>query len=142
MPLTDEGMKAKLETLPKDAQGVVQSLYQSLQQAQQQIQQLTMEQKYRMGVASMQEKAETEREQMRLGVKVKDTDTRAQTAREDALTKAHTSLVDTHTKAHASIAVAEIGAAGQMLNTHVEAMHNKEAAREELKAAQAAEKSE
>ena len=142
MPLTDEGMKAKLETLPKDAQGVVQSLYQSLQQAQQQIQQLTMEQKYRMGVASMQEKAETEREQMRLGVKVKDTDTRAQTAREDALTKAHTSLVDTHTRAHASIAVAEIGAAGQMLNTHVEAMHNKEAAREELKAARAAEKPE
>jgi hypothetical protein len=142
MPMTDEGMKAKLETLPKDAQGVVTSLYQSLQQAQQHIQALEMEKKARTDVVAMQEKGETEREKMRMAAKVHDTQEWTKQEREQMLTKAHTAMVDTHTKAHTSIAVAEIHEAGQMLNTHVEAAHNKEAAKMELEAARKAEKSE
>ena len=141
MPLTDEGMKEKLKTLPKDAQGIVMSMFQSLQQAQAQIKDLEADQKYRMGVAQLKEKGDTERAHIAAAAKVHDTDQWTAQEREQMVTKAHTALTDTHVKAHASIAVAEIHEAGQMLNTHVEAAHNKEAAKMELEAAKQAEKS-
>jgi len=139
MPMSDEGMKAKLETLPQDARGVVTSLYQNLQHAQKVIEQLTMEKKARMDVAEAREKGATERAHIAAGTKVHDTELRAQTTREDTMTRAHTDLVDTHTRAHTSIAVAEIGAAGQMMNTHVEQAHNRLAAREMIADADKAE---
>jgi len=135
MPMSEQGMKDKMESLPKDARGVVMSLYQNLQHAQQVIQALTAEKKARSDVAQMRETGATERAHIAAQSKMQDTDKWTQVTREDALTKAHTALVDTHTKAHTSIAVAEIGAAGQMLNTHAEAAHNKEAARDLVAAA-------
>jgi hypothetical protein len=138
MPMSEQGMKDKMESLPKDARGVVMAIYQNLQHAQQVIQALTMEKKARMDVIEAREKGATERAHIQAGTKVHDTEQWTQVERENQLTKAHTSLVDTHTRAHASIAVAEIGAAGQMLNTHVEAHHNKEAARELAAAAERA----
>ena len=132
MPMSEQGMKAKMESLPKDARGVVTSLYQNLQQAQKVIQELTMEKKARLDVAHLREQGATERAHIQAQTKVQDTDKWTQVEREDQLTKAHTSLVDTHTRAHTSIAVAEIGAAGQMLNTHLEQTHNRLAAKEML----------
>jgi hypothetical protein len=140
-PMSDQGMQDKLESIPKEARGIVTSLYQSLKQAQDTIQALTMEKKARSDVAQMREAGATEREHIKAGVKVHDTEMRTQTTREDTLSRTQTALVDTHTRAHASIAVAEIGAAGQMLNTHVEQQHEKQMAKEMLKNADKAEHS-
>lgn len=77
----------------------------------------------------MKEQAETERTQMELGVKVHDTQT-----------SAHVKMHDTHVKAVTAHDVAEINAASKLLNTNTEAEHNKAAAKEALKAGEAAEK--
>lgn len=131
-----------LKDLPPKAQALVAGLQQQMQHQQQVIQQLQMEVKTKAGVEQMRqsgedrrteytEQAETERERMRLGVK-----------REDALTKAHTAIHDTHVKATTAHDVAEIHAAAQIMNTHVEAEHNKDLAKETAKQAEKAEKRE
>lgn len=76
-----------------------------------------------------QESAETERTRMEIEARVHDTDTNAATKRED-----------THVRAVTAHDVAEISAASKLLNTHVEAEHNKAAAKESLKAGEQAEK--
>jgi Phage P22-like portal protein len=122
-----EGLKKAIEQLPKDAQGIVMGLYQQLQQAQQVIQQQGMEIKYKGGIAQMQEQAETQRHQLT-----------EQTKRADIVTESQTKLHDTHTRAQASIAVAEIGAAGKMLDSHVQGRYDVEAAKHALKAGESA----
>lgn len=117
-----EGLKKALEQLPKEAQGIVTGLYQQLQAAQKTIQQQGLEIKYKGGIAQMQEAAETQRHSLT-----------EQTKRADILTEAQTKLHDTHTKAQASIAVAEIGAAGKILDTHVGGKYDVEAAKHALK---------
>jgi len=66
---------------------------------------------------------------------------RTETQAHDAAVKAHTAHTDTQVKSHTSIAVAEIGAAAQIMNTHAEAAHHKELAKETADAALRAEKS-
>jgi len=51
-----------------------------------------------------------------------------------------TKRADTEIRSHTAISVAEIGAAGHMLNTHVEAEHNRTAAKDMLAAGEKAEK--
>jgi hypothetical protein len=121
-PLTPEGLKQTLEQLPKQARGVVQAMQGQLQQAQQLIQQLQLEIKYKMGVVQTQEQAETQRHMAS-----------EQTKRADILTESQTKAHDTHVKAQASIAVAEIGAAGKILDTHVGGKYDVEAAKHALK---------
>jgi hypothetical protein len=59
----------------------------------------------------------------------------------DTHTNAFTKVEDTHTRAQTAISVAEIREAGSMLNTTVEAAHNRVAAQDALEAAEKAEKS-
>ena len=58
----------------------------------------------------------------------------------DVDTDAHVRIHDTHVKSVTAHDVAEIGAAAQIMNTHVEAAHNKELAKETAKAAEKAER--
>lgn len=109
---------------------MVAGLQGQLQQANQKAMALELELKGKHGLEEIRQSHEDQRHAATLEVK-----------REDALLKSHTALTDTHTKAQASITVAEIHEAGQMLNTHVEAEHNKELARETAAAAERAEKS-
>ena len=115
-PLTPEGLKQTIEQLPKQAQGIVTAMQQQLQAAQQQIQHLQLEIKYKGGIAQMQEQAETSRHLLTEQTKRADIQTEAQVRRED-----------THTRAQTSIAVAEIGAAGKLLDTHLAGKYDKEA---------------
>jgi hypothetical protein len=110
---------------------MVAGLQGQLQQANQHGMALELELKSKRGIEELKQGHEDARHAETLKVK-----------REDVLTKAHTQMVDTHTRAHASIAVAEIGAAGQIMNTHAEAAHEKELAKETAKAAEKVEKSE
>lgn len=129
MPQTPQGMDKAMKSLPKQAQSIVMALQQQLQEAQHVIQNLQLEIKYKAGIEQMRQGAETERERMRDETKRRDTDVRADTARED-----------THVKAQTSIAVAEINQVGGLIDTHVEAAHNKELAEITAKAAEKAEK--
>jgi len=130
MPATPEGMKKAMEGLPKQAQSIVQAMQQQLTQAQQTIQQLQLEIKYKMNVEGMRQEGETRRTLMESHTKVHDTDTRAATALQEA-----------HIREQGGLARTEIQAAGQLLNTHAEAAHDRAAAKELLKAGERAEKS-
>ena len=125
-PLTPQGLEQTIKQLPKQAQGIVTAMQQQLQQAQQLIQHLQLELKYKMGVVQTQEQAETQRHQLT-----------EETKRGDVITKAQTAMHDTHTKAQASIAVAEIGAAGKLLDTHLAGKYDKEAKEADLLIAKA-----
>jgi hypothetical protein len=122
MPMNPEGMSKAMEGLPDQAKNIVTAMQQNVQQLTQQLQQAQMELKYKGGIAQMQEQAETQRHQM--------TET---TKRADILTESQVKREDTHTKAHTAIAVAEIGAAGKILDTHAGAAHDIELAKHTLK---------
>jgi hypothetical protein len=122
MPMTPQGMDKAMEGLPEQAKNIVTAMNQHVQQLTQQLQQAQLELKYRGGIAQMQEQAETQRHQLT-----------EHTKRADILTEAQTHLTDTHTKAHTAIAVAEIGAAGKILDTHTKAAHDIELAKHTLK---------
>lgn len=128
-PMTPEGLKKTIEQLPKQAQGIVTAMQQQLQQAQQHIQQLEQEIKFKTGI-----------EQGWMQVEREKTQTNAQVKANDAALASHTKLTDTHVRAHTALGVAEINAAGQLLNTNTEAAHDRAAAKEMVKAAEAAEK--
>lgn len=121
-PLNPQGLEQTIKQLPKEAQGIVTAMQQQLQQAQQIIQQQALELKYKGGIAQMQEQAEDRRHALT-----------EQTKRADILTESQTKREDTHVKAQTSIAVAEIGAAGKILDTHVGGRYDVEAAKHALK---------
>ena len=130
MPQTPQGMQKAMEGLPDQAKNIVTAMQQHVTQLTQQLQQAQLEIKYKGSIEHGWMETELAKERMK-------TDTQAH----DAAVKAHTAHVDTHTRAQASIAVAEIGAAAQIMNTHVEASHQKELAKETAKAAERVEKS-
>lgn len=129
MPMNPEGMEKVMKGLPDQAKNIVMALQQQLQQAKQTIQQQALEIKYKGSIEQGWMRTDIEKEQIKAGVKVHDTQVNSATKRED-----------THVKAQASIAVAEIGAAGQLLNTNTEAAHDRAAAKEMIQAAEKAEK--
>ena len=118
MPMTPEGMQKVIEKLPKDAKGIVTAMQQQMQGLQQELQKAQLEIKYKTTV----EKGwmDVERE------KAKESNT--------------TKQIDTHVKSVTARDVAEIKAGATLLNTHVEAAHNRVAAHEALAAAENAEK--
>lgn len=124
-----EGLKKAMENLPKEAQGIVQALQGQLQQTQQALQQAQLEIKYKTNVEQGWMKTELTKTEMQTHVKAHDTETRDKTAERD-----------TQVKAHADILKAEIGASAQLLNTHAEAEHDKEAAKLMIKQGEKAEK--
>ena len=130
MPLNPQGLSKQMENLPHEAKNIVQALLTQQQQMQQHIQQLEMEVKYKSAIEQGWMQTELKKTHMQTVVKAHDVDKRD-----------HTAERDTQVKAHADILKAEIGASAQLLNTHAEAEHAKEAAKEMVKAGENAEKS-
>jgi hypothetical protein len=128
-PLTPQGLDKAIKALPKEAQGIVTAMQQQLQQAQQTIQQQALEIKY--GVTKAHLAAE---------VKAHDTEVSAATKRHDTEVRAHTAMVDTHVKSQTAIDVATIKAGATLIDTGMQASHERQLAKETAKAAEAAEK--
>ena len=123
----------KNSDIPPKAQIMIAGLQQQLKDANQRTLALQLEVEAKHGLEKMRQDGETQRTQMKeaaatqrkemeLEVKVHDTNTNAATKRED-----------THVKAVTAHDVAEITAASKLLNTNLEAEHNKAAAKELLK---------
>jgi hypothetical protein len=125
MPMTPEGMEKTIQALPKQAQGVVKSMFAHINQLQQKIQEQATEIKYKTTIE--QGWMQVEREKT------------AEKIKADAANNA-TKQFDTASKVHASVAVAEIGAGAKLLDTHAKAAHETTARRETLAAAEKAEK--
>jgi hypothetical protein len=114
--------------IPPKAQMMIKGLQAQLQQANQKSMALELELQAKHQLEHIRQEGETKRTQMQVAAKEKDTIVRSQTQ-----------IHDTHVKAVTARDVAEIQAAGTMLNTHTEAAHEKEAAKELLKHADQAE---
>jgi hypothetical protein len=126
---TPQGLEKIVSSLPKQAQAVVKTMGAQLQAAQGKIQELEADLKHQLTKSLHQD-----------ATKLQIANLSDDTKRQDTHTNAFTKVEDTHTKAHTQIAVAEIRAGAQLLNSHVEAEHNKAAAEVALKAAESAEK--
>ena len=120
MPMNPEGMQKVMENLPKEAQGIVTAMYQQMQGLQQKVKDQELELKYKGHIELGWMNVEREKMQM----------------------QSRTKELDTHVRAKTSHDVAEIQAGATLLNTHVEAAHNRVAAQDALAAAEKAEKSE
>ena len=128
-PLTPQGLDKAIKALPKQAQGIVTAMQQQLQQATQKIQGLEQEIKLKTNIENNWIALEKYKVDQQTSVKAND-----------AALRSHTELTKNAVDSRTRIAVAEIGEAGQMLNTNVEAAHEKVARQDMLKAAEKAEK--
>ncbi len=115
--------------LPPKAQTIIAGLQAQLKQANQKSLAMELELQTKTGIEKMKQDGETQRLSMK---------EQGETHR--AHIKAGTAMHDTHVKAVTAHDVAEIHAGAQIINTHVEAAHNKELAKETAKAAESAEK--
>jgi hypothetical protein len=129
MPQNPEGMQKAMEELPSNARAIVQALLAEKQQMQQAMQHLQLELKYKTQIEQGWMQTDLAKARMQ-------TDTKAH----DVVIRSHTELDKAHIAAQAGIVKAEIGAAGQLLNTNAEAKHNRAAAREMAEAGAKAEK--
>lgn len=129
LPTNPQGMQKAIQALPKEAQSIVQALQSQLQQAQQVIQQQALEIKFKGSI----EKGwmDVERDKINKGTQAKVHDTE---------TKADASITNAHIASLTARDVAEIQVGGKLLDTHVQAGHDKAAAQIALKAAEKAEK--
>lgn len=118
MPLNPQGMQKAMENLPHEAKGIVTAMQVHMQQLQQQLQAAQMELKYKSTIEQGWMKTELSKTEMQTHVKAHDTDTRSRTA----------------------IDVAEIKEAGGLLDTHVKGKYDAEGRKEEIAAAEKAEK--
>lgn len=129
-----------LDDMPPKAKAMISGLQTQLKQANQKTMALELELQAKHGLEQMKQTGETQR----VHIKEAHADYRerlkTETTREDTLTKAHTAVHDTHVKAVTAHDVAEINAAAGLMNTHVEATHQKELAKETAKAAEKAER--
>lgn len=116
--------------LPPKAQAIVAGLQSQLQQAQQHAMALELELKSKHGLEQMKQDGETARTRMEIAAKI-----------HDATLKSKTSEFDTHVRSVTARDVAEIQTAGQLMNTHAEAGHEKELAKITAKSAEKAEAS-
>jgi hypothetical protein len=126
MPTNPQSMSKLVQSLPKEAQGVVTAMQQQMAQQGQVIQHLQLELKYKTGI-----------EQGWMGVERDKIAAQKSESHESNLTKKE----DTHVRAVTARDVAEIQAGAQLLNTHAEAAHETVARRETLEAAARAAKS-
>lgn len=120
MPTNPQSMSKLVQSLPKEAQGVVTAMQQQMAQQGQVIQHLQLELKYKTGI-----------EQGWMGVERDKIAAQKVESHESNLTKKE----DTHVRAVTARDVAEIQAGAQLLNTHTEAAHETVARRETLAAA-------
>jgi Phage P22-like portal protein len=129
MPMSQQGMQKAMENIPDEAKGIVTALQTQLQQVQQELQHAQMELKFKTDIEQGWMKTEIQKAHLAATGKAHDVELRD-----------HTAERDTQVKAHAAIATAEIGAAGKLMDTHAQAGHDATARKDELKAAEAAEK--
>ena len=108
MPMNDAGMKKALENMPKEARSMVTAMYQNMQALQQQLQQLELEKKYKGQIELGWMNVERDKINKQSETKVHDTEVRARTQ-----------MHDTHIDAITRRDVAEIQAAGKLMDTHV-----------------------
>ncbi len=138
---TPDGMDKMLKNLPEQAKTIVQSLQGQLKQAQDQIQSQGLELKYGADIKKMQDDGQTRRTLIQTTGKAHDTETKAAVDQENArldfkgwLEENKVWLETVLINAAAKKDVAEIQAAGTLLNTHAEAAHNERAAGQMIKA--------
>jgi hypothetical protein len=124
MPMTPDNIKETMKDLPKKAQGIVTALAAHIQQQDAKIQEQATEIKYKTTIEHGWMQVEREK---------------TKNKGEDAERADQTKQFDTQSKVQGSIHVAEIRAGAQLLNTHVEAAHNKKAAELALQSAEKAE---
>jgi hypothetical protein len=122
-PTSPQGMSQAIGNLPKEAQAIVQSLQQQNQQLSTVVEHLKLELKYKSNIEHGWQQVEREK------TMAKSHETQV---------KSETAITDTHVKAMTARDVAEINAAGRILDTHASAMHNEAAANEMLKDADVA----
>ena len=126
---TPDGLKKVLKGLSGKAQNIVQALQKELQALQQQNQQLQQD-----------AKAGITKAHMAAMVKAHEVDTRAAVERESDAGWQAEERYDTDKKAHVALTVAEIGAASRIIDSHVRAAHEAEAAERIINTAERAEK--
>ncbi|HSS29913.1 MAG TPA: portal protein, partial [Nitrospiraceae bacterium] len=123
-----------VENLPKQAQTIVGSLQAQLKQAGDMIQKLQMEIKYKSGVETMKDQGQTHRTEIQATTQLHKT--AMEVKAEDANSERDYVgwMRDVKERGDAQRDVAEIHAAAQLLNTHVEAAHEAKAADKLIKA--------
>jgi hypothetical protein len=123
-----------MEGLPKQAQTIIGSMQAQMQELQQQNQQLSLEIKYQAGIKQMQDEGATQRELIKAGVADANSQRDAEGWRHENDLDATTRVRIEQMKGATARDVAEIHGAASLLNTHAEAQHEKEAAKEMIKA--------
>ena len=118
------------QNIPPSLQPLFQGLQAQLQEAQKHAMALELELKSKHQLEHIKQEGETNRTKMELAAKVHDTQV-----------KAKTQVFDTHVRSVTARDVAEIQTAGQLMNTHAEAGHEKELAKITAESAEKAEKS-
>lgn len=116
-PTVPEGMEKAIEGLSSQGKAIVMSLQQQVTQLQQTVQQQALEIKYKSEIEAAKLQVHTKVEAAKL-------ETADEKARRDDATKLKTNELDNFVK----MQIAELGVAGQLLNTKVESEHEERAA--------------
>jgi hypothetical protein len=136
-----EGLKKTVEGLPKQAQTIVAAMQQEMQAKDQQIQQLSQELKFKTGIEQMKDDGQTKRTVIQTLAKSQETKAKVDADDKNSLRDFNgwlQEIQEWHNQAEVNrqtkLDVAEIQVAGSLLNTHVEAEHEKKAAEKAIKA--------
>ena len=127
---TPEGMQKVMEGLPKNAQNVLKMVISQLNAANQKVTQLEADLKYGLTKTHTQEATKLAVEHLK--------DKRAE---QDTQTDAQTKIFDTHVKSVTARDVAEINAGAKLLDTHAKGGYDTAARKDEIAAAERAERS-
>jgi hypothetical protein len=128
MVTNPEALGKVVEGLPKQAQTIIGAMQQQMQQKDEQIQQMGLELQYRQSIAQMKEEGATKREGMKSATSIHNTELKVGAENDNSERDFEGWMYDTDVNRQTSLDVAEIHAAGQLLNTHAEAAHDKRAA--------------
>jgi hypothetical protein len=134
MVTNPEALGKVVEGLPKQAQTIIGAMQQQMQQKDEQIQKMGLELQYRQSIAQMKEEGSTKREGMRAAASIHNTELKVGADNDNSERDFEGWMYDTDVNRQTSLDVAEIHAAGQLLNTHAEAEHDKRAADKLIKA--------
>lgn len=120
---------AELENVPEEARGIIAGLIQKNKQLMQQNMSLSMELHTKSGIEQMKQQGETQRIAMKEQGANQREAMKTDTKQKDTEVKAHTSIFDTHVKSVTARDVAEIHAAGQMMNSHLDNKYERDEAK-------------
>lgn len=134
MVTNPEALAKTIQNLPKQAQNIVGAIHAQMQQMQKELQQAQMELKYRSGIEQMKDDGQTKRKLIEAHTQIETTGMKVQSDDTNSQRDYQGWLHDIDTKRQTSLDTAEINAATQLLNTHVEAEHESRAADKLIKA--------